>query len=358
MIYDDPCSCIKPYQDHVKLWAEELKDWVPETIFDAHVHLGPPEAIGQIASTRLNEALLTFTSFTWEQAVSVYEKLYSRKNIVGIIAFGFPLREVNLEAANDYVITLMNQNPSIRGFVVSDPKDTKRTIHSFEKAIKADVRFYGVKPYFDLLGKSNYETAMHEFIPRDLLEFMNTEKLVMMLHTSGVGMAVPENQEFIKSLADNYPNIKIILAHMGRYLKVEQFFDFFNSNVINYPNIFLEMSTIASPQVYEKVLSRKNLWDKLMFGSDLPYGLITGIEYFSTRTGPTFVTLDDYNWSDKKLNEQFVDLRRSLTYNTYHTIKALKDGMDSLNLAPEKTRQLKQKIFSQNVRNILQISQS
>ena len=119
----------------------------------------------------------------------------SDKEIAGLIAFGFPLREVKLEVANQYIIQLMQDNPLIKGFILSDPKDTKRTIRNFEKALSAGVRFSGVKPYFDLLGKSNYQTVMPEFIPRSLLEFMNSEKLVMMLHTSGIGMGDRENQQ-------------------------------------------------------------------------------------------------------------------------------------------------------------------
>ncbi|MBC8457257.1 MAG: amidohydrolase family protein [Deltaproteobacteria bacterium] len=341
---------MKPYEDHIGLWADELKSWVPDTIFDAHVHLGPPEAVGKITTARQKEPLTTFRSFTWEKASAFYKNLYSGKEIVGLIAFGFPLREVKLEVANQYIIHLMQDNPFIKGFVISDPKDTERTIHNFEKALKAGVRFSGVKPYFDLLGKSNYETTMPEFIPNDLLEFMNSEELVMMLHTSGIGMGDYENQQFIKSVANDFPHINIVLAHMGRYLELKQFFDFIESDVMDYPSVFLEMSTATKKEVYQRVLARKELWGRLLFGSDLPYGLITGVERWSKETGPIFITRDQYSWSDSSLNEYSSNMRDRLTYNTYHTIKALKDAVDSLNLAPDNAEQLKRKIFLENAR--------
>ena len=95
------------YQDHVGLWGTELKEWVPDTIFDAHVHLGSPEVIGKISNERMRVALTTFTSFTWEEAQGWYHDLYSNKKVVGLIAFPFPLFEVNIEAANSYLIELM-----------------------------------------------------------------------------------------------------------------------------------------------------------------------------------------------------------------------------------------------------------
>jgi hypothetical protein len=50
-------NTLKPYQDHVAMWEEELKAWVPEKIFDAHVHLGPLAAMTPIQDPqRLKEA--------------------------------------------------------------------------------------------------------------------------------------------------------------------------------------------------------------------------------------------------------------------------------------------------------------
>ena len=341
-------SHIEFYEDHINLWARELRQWVPDEIFDSHVHLGPGDVVGEMAADRLREPLSTFTSFTWEQAASFYEKLYSGKRIVGLIAFPFPLREVDLERANAYIINLMRANPFIKGFVLSDPKDTKKTIRSFDKALKAGVRVSGVKPYFDLLGKSCYDTAMEEYIPRDLLEFMNSEELIMMLHTSGVGMGDGEVRGFVRFIAERFPKIKIILAHMGRYLEIEQFFSFFDSEILDFPSIFLEMSSASRTEVYEKVLSRKDLWDRLLFGSDIPFGLITGVEYWSKETGPVFIARDKYKWSDMEINRRFSSMRERMTYNTYHTIKALKDAMEGLGLGREDKEQLKKKVFQDN----------
>ena len=340
---------MKPYEDHVGLWAQELCEWVPDTIFDGHIHLGSPESMGPISAEREKEALTAFKSFTWQQACYYYDNLLSSKKIIGLIAFGLPLREVNIELANQYIIDLMKKEPMVKGFVLSGPKDTKRTIRNFEMALKADVRFFGVKPYFDFLGKSNYTTTMPEFIPNDLLEFMNSEKLIMMLHTSGLGMCDPDNQKFVKSAAQKYPNIKIVLAHMGRFLELRQFLEFMDSDVMDYPNIFLETSTVTLPEVYQRVFENKKLFSKLIFGTDNPFGTITGIEYMSKESGlPVFITKDDHIWSDRDVNAQFSVMRKSLTYNTYHVMKAVKDALASLDLSAEKIEEIKNMIFFEN----------
>lgn len=336
------------YQDHAGLWANELRGWMPSTVFDSHVHIGPPNAIGTISADRLKEPLCTFTELDWTNALDVYSHLYSGIKIVGLAAFGFPLREANLEFANNYIATIMQSNPQIKGFLISDSRNTKTTIVQFLKALRKKVRFRGVKPYYDLLGKSNYKTTMPEFIPKDLLDFMNAEELVLMLHSSGTGMGDIANQNFVRSILNYYPHIKIILAHMGRYLTLDHFYDFMSSDIMDFPNIFLEISSASRPEVYTRVLENKSLWNKLVFGSDIPYGLITGEEYWSTETGPVFITRNEYAWSDRIINEKFADRRRFLTYNTYHTIHALKTAIDSLRLSQSEVTQLKNNIFLNN----------
>jgi len=33
------------FSDHINIWRDELKEWMPEKIFDAHVHLGTSEGL-------------------------------------------------------------------------------------------------------------------------------------------------------------------------------------------------------------------------------------------------------------------------------------------------------------------------
>ena len=73
---------LPPYADHVGLWADELMAWVPDVIFDAHVHLGPPGVMGTISPERRQLALSTFTSLTWEELEGVLLKREYREPYV------------------------------------------------------------------------------------------------------------------------------------------------------------------------------------------------------------------------------------------------------------------------------------
>lgn len=185
---------------------------------------------------------------------------------------------------------------------------------------------------------------------------MNSEQLTMMLHTSGIGMSDRDNQDFIRSVLNDFPKIKIILAHMGRYVEPKQFSSFIDSDILLHPNIYLEMSSATDTNVYRLVLEREYLRKKLLFGSDIPYGLITGIEHWSDEMGAIFITREDYPWSDSDLNRKFADLRLKLTYNTYHVIKALKDAITSMNFGVEQEQELKENIFLNNALQCISIA--
>ena len=345
------------YQDHVQMWKNELKSWVPETIFDGHIHIGVKEAVGRIHKARLKEPLTTFSCLPYEEAVQWYENLYQGKTVIGMVACGFPLKEVNIEAANNYIVSLIEKDERIRGFILANPKDTQQTIDELKKAEDKGCKFAGVKPYYDLLAKdilhSSLATTIDEFLPVDLLQFMNEQSLPMILHASSIGMGDKTNQDYVTFIAKEFPCINIVLAHMGRYENLEQFYSFFDSGCLEYPSVYLEMSSATEPKVYERVLRNKDLWTRLIFGSDLPYGLIQGVEYHSKETGPTFISRIRYPWSDLELETQYAHLIEKLTYNTYHTIKALKDAIDSLDLSTEDLPILKENVFCNNIQNIV-----
>ena len=351
---DQRPAAAPPYVDHVALWADELMAWVPDVIFDAHVHLGLPVAMGAISPERLKLPLSTYSSLTWQQIQQVYQRLYRGKRVAGLIAFGFPLREVDLEAANRYIIGLMRDAPGLKGFVLAHPTDFEPTRSMFDEALDRGVRFSGVKPYFDLLGKDVFETTMPEFVPEPLLKFMNRDRLILMLHTSGLGMGEPRNQDYLRAVMERFPEIRIVLAHMGRYVEPRQFHAFCDSGLLDYPMLYLEMSSASLAEVYRRVLSVPGTHDRLLFGSDLPFGLITGVEAWSEPQGAVFVTRDRYPWSDPVLAKSSPLSPDHLTYNTYHTIKALKDALESMRFAPEQVEAIKQKIFFRNACSLVQ----
>ena len=202
----------------------------------------------------------------------------------------------------------------------------------FKNAERNGVRFRGVKPYYDLLGRNLTNSVevldTAEFVPDDLLAWMNVENLILMLHTCSIGVGDPKCREWLRRTVERFPNVKIILAHMGRYFHKEQFLDFFQTDLFDHPNLFLETSDAMVTEIYSHMFTRPDWCKRLIFGSDLPYGLFS----CESRTDCD---------------------RPSVAYNTYHVMNAIKTALENSSLSLECQREIKEDIFSRNVRDRL-----
>jgi predicted TIM-barrel fold metal-dependent hydrolase len=342
----EPQSGRPDYCDHTGLWEKELKSWVPGEIFDAHVHTGRKEDVeSAFTEERLKHALSTFSYMPVEEMDFWHRSLFSGKKITGVFAFPFPLREVCWERSNGYIIELMRRDSRVRGFLWTDPRDVGRNIRLLRSAEKSGVRFFGVKPYFDILGGDNFKTNPEAILPSGLLDLVNTEKLVIMLHTTLKGVGEERVRAHINHITEKYQSIKIILAHMGRFLGPRDFEAFMRSGLPANPAVFLETSSAASAEVYQMAFSRKDLHKKILFGSDIPFGLITGVEFWSETSGAIFRTRDKYTWSEEG------SYGHDLTYNVWHVVKALKDALAPLDLSD--ADRIKKDVFFDNAMRLI-----
>jgi hypothetical protein len=119
------------------------------------------------------------------------------------------------------------------------------------------------------------------------------------------------------------------------------------------PSLYLEMSSASCSEVYDRVLKCEELHSRLLFGSDLPFGTITGVERWSPTHGAIFLARDNYAWSDPAMNAEFARERAGLTYNTYHCIKALKDALTRKGFDAVRTGRIKEDVFCGNALRLL-----
>ena len=341
------------YPDHIGLWQKELASWVPDLLFDAHVHLGPDNILKTALSPeRTKLALSTFTHFTYNAYLECFQKLFSGRKLAGMFAFPFPLREIRYAPANQYIIKLMQTNPAVKGFVWFDPKRPEALPQQLQKAEKNGVRFIGVKPYFDTLGKNNFDATMPELLPLKSLRLINDNRLLLMLHTTGRGIGEEKTRDFIRMISDRFANIQIILAHAGRFVNPQEFDGFMNSDLPERENLFLDISSVAVEQVLLSLLRMEKLRARILFASDLPFGLITGVEHWSETGGALFRTRDQYSWSEAGLCGH-----RNLTWNVYHVVRALKNAMAKLDIDDSDKELLKLALFAGNAQKLFEATQ-
>ena len=173
---------------------------------------------------------------------------------------------------------------------------------------------------------------MPEFIPEGCLEWLDRQRLAMMLHTSGHGMATPGTRPTSAGFGAISAGAGDPGPH-GPIVRHAEFFSFADSGLLDYPNLYLETSSATVAEVYRRALAYPGVAQRLVFGSDLPFGLISGVEAWSDTHGAIFVTRDPYPWNDPGLAAASGVDPGQLTYNTYHTIRD-REGGDRLSGVP------------------------
>jgi len=248
------------YREHDKnFWYEELEEWVPERIYDCHIHM-------------LNNSLIDDSS--------EHKNVFPDADLEGIKGWHnivFPNRDVNnlflgrpalgtrINEYNDWLFNQIKGNSLTRAHRLTTPADSLEDIESDIK----NKGFQGLKVYrmYSVTGDMA-NCTIEEYLPHEQLELANELGLWVTLHMSredGCG-----DEKNLKDLTEfttkRYPNIKWILAHIARsftYRPIQQGID----TLKNLPNIFYDLSAVTDIRPYITLFSEEN-HKRIFYGTD------------------------------------------------------------------------------------------
>jgi len=220
-------------------------------IFDSHVHIGKKKFMSKIKSKNRDlPAYNTAMENPWEK----YIKIAAKKGIYKALIFPFPLEEVDFKQANKYVSTAyeMNQEMFIPFFLINEQL-------SIEEFDKTDV--FGVKEHFYLTRNKNIKKLFH------IYEYLQEKDKYLFIHPH-----MDERIERIHLIKNNFPNLKIILAHSGRKWPFtgDEVLDIIVPALKAYEDVYFDTSTISDSNVISKMINVVG-GHRVLFGSDYPF---------------------------------------------------------------------------------------
>ncbi|MHB8279229.1 MAG: amidohydrolase family protein [Candidatus Humimicrobiaceae bacterium] len=309
-------------EEDLRIFNDELMEFLPERIIDSHVHLWNKEFFkSSISPERLDQNPfldLGFESFSFEEFKTIKEKLFPAKEYNGIF-FGLPLKEMDLDKNNDYIQNICKANNTY-GLYVPDSNLKKIPADFFAK------RFIGFKPYPDLVeygapkdfSKLDIDVSIFDFVSRNVLEFSEEYGLILLLHIPGKDrLNDKRNIEEIRTIGTKYPNIKIILAHAGRSYCYEDIRESINY-IKDINNLYVDTAMINNVLVL-KVLLEEIGAERIIYGSDFAVAALRG-KNVDINNKHYFVTDTPKNWS---LSSSYMKLD-SFTFFVYEIIRAIK----------------------------------
>ena len=252
---------IEDFSSHdQQIWDEELQDFVPQRVFDAHVHMFLPDHLK--ASSGSAGSPWGYADFSTLQQWAA--RLYPGRE-THFLVLGTPTLGIDVKAHNQWCIDQVSRDPLSRMNRLVTP--TCRV-----QDIERDVReqgFIGLKPYrlFSVTGDIA-QCRIHEFLPHEQLELANDLGLWVTMHLSRFhGCADELNLNDLREFTgQRYPNIKWILAHCARsftYWPIRQAID----RLRDMPNIWYDVSAVTDVRPLITLFTRENR-RRIMYGSD------------------------------------------------------------------------------------------
>ncbi len=213
------------YNDYDKyVYETELRDFLPDKIMDAHIHVGDDSIRSKKAQRSAGSSWTRLLSkeFSVADFVEASKVLFPHSESSALV-FGFCTSEVDLTNA-----LVQRQNKDF-GFPTLFRTYYEMTKEELEAGVKAG-GFLGLKPYLTM--RPPYippkEIRIYDFLPKEHLEVADKNGWIVMLHIPrDQRLRDPVNVAQLLEIEKNYPNIKLIVAHVGRAYAKEDFGDAF-----------------------------------------------------------------------------------------------------------------------------------
>ena len=249
--------------DYDKKVYEELGDFLPKNIVDSHTHVylkefnkekdGPgywPSRVAEDCSI--------------EDLVQTYKDLFPNQKVVPVI-FGSPSSPV-LEKNNEYISEKAKEYNYPALFLTNYNMPAE---YLEEKGVSGG--FQGLKPYCcnckaDVKGA---DAGIFDFLPHEHLRVADKYGWKVVLHISKEDrLKNPQNIRDLMEIEQKYPNVKLIVAHIGRAYAPEDIGDAFDT-LKHSKNMMFDFCANTLPEATEKCIEAVGT-KRVIFGTDMP----------------------------------------------------------------------------------------
>jgi predicted TIM-barrel fold metal-dependent hydrolase len=301
-----------------RIWDEELADFVPQCVLDFHAHVVNKAAIQRGESYEV--AGHPVEKYDFDDLKSDLAETYPGRRTFAV-CFGSPSVRHDKAENNRYVAANCDGK---RFFALRllDPADDPGKVR--DEVVRDG--FYGYKPYLSYVKKAEpNDVEIREMLPAPLMRVADDLGLIVMLHIPREQrLADPLNQEQVVALCRDYPNARIVLAHIGRayYLK----------NVVGnieplagLDNLYLDLAMLNNQEVLEHAFAVFPR-DRILYATDTPIALAPG-KSVEINDQYTYVTPVPWRLSISDDHHKLV-----FTSFLYEELRAIRKAVERLDL--------------------------
>ena len=329
-----------------KVYDEKIKDFLPDRIIDVHTHIwlrdsrtGQKKRVVKWPSRVAKESPV-------EELIETYRLMFPGKTVTPVI-FNSPSKNSDTDISNRYVADSAKKQ-KLPALMLSRPEWTSE---EFETRLKKG-KFLGAKPYLTFAPSYIPESEIRilDFMPRHQLSVLNRLGKMLILHIPrDARLKDPVNLEEMMEIERMYPNIKLIIAHVGRAYCATDVGNAFEI-LAKTEKMSFDISANTNAAVFKQLVESVGP-GRIIFGSDLP---ITRMRMRRICEKGIYINLvpkglyGDVS-GDKNMREVSSAEAKKLTFFLYEEILAILDAGRKTGLGKEDM----EKIFYSNAASMI-----
>ncbi|NLZ89173.1 MAG: amidohydrolase [Clostridiales bacterium] len=335
-----------------KIYEEEIRDFLPDKIIDIHAHIWlesliPPKPLAKGETQRtVTWPSLVARDNSLEDLQETYRLMFPGKQVIPLL-FTSTRRDTQ-GPLNAYVADCAKTN-GYPALYYSMPEQSGREL---EQAILKD-GFLGIKSYLSLSPDylPEKELRIFDFFPKEQLRAMDRLGAVVMLHIPRDGrLRDPVNIAQVLEIKREFPQIRLIIAHIGRAYVKENVGNALEIYAAECPDLMFDFSANCCEYAIHELLRLMGPKNAL-FGSDLPILRMRTRRIEENGIYINLVPPGLYGGAqqDKHLREVSAAEGEQMTFFLYEEILAFKRAAAKLGLS----RQDVQDVFYGNAERLL-----
>ena len=254
-----------------QVYEEQIKDFLPSKIIDIHTHVwlkenaAKQEDVPDAAKRTVTWPSMVAEDNSVEDLIETYRLMFPGKQVSALMFAGVCGESV-LPTYNDYV----SQSAKKSGFPALYYSHPNQSGEQIEQQVKAG-GFLGLKSYLDLAPKyiPEAEIRIFDFFPKHQLKVIDKLGGIIMLHVPRhARLKDPVNLAQILEIKQQFPGIRLILAHIGRaYCEIDvgNAFEVLSESADLLFDFCANTSEFAITKMLDSVGPKR-----VLFGSDMP----------------------------------------------------------------------------------------
>ncbi len=314
-------------------WQRHLEDWVPPRVFDAHTHVQEPRF-------RLEEMTEQKRRQYWVNEVAepigaadaerCHEIVFPGRQ-VSCLAFGFPFLDFDIQASNASLQEECVKRGWYRLAVVAPHWPAEQVARELDMP-----NSLGVKVYYALISHDpatrdkHLEASIFDFLPHHQLEVLNRRRAWVTLHVPRAErLGHPENLAEIRRIRREYPNVTVVIAHLGRCYTLAHAQEAFPP-LADDDGLYFDISAVLNPEVLRLAI-RTFGPHRVLYGTDNPILYMRGRQQWE---GRKYVYRTSYPFYFNRDREP-PETEARYTLSLYEALRALEEACEQCGLRRE-----------------------